>query len=179
MADNDEVDQHWQIVASGDIVVSNSPKELWDAACRYFKWCDEHPIVRKRTLTGGKYAGSKINEETARPYNVKALCLHCGIMEEYLRDCRGSTNKNDGYYIVASRILYIIYTQMAEQAIVGTYNPIFTAKMLNMDNEDVPVKAIEITIVPGLPALSNSENEILKKLELEMSIGEKPKEQNF
>jgi hypothetical protein len=176
MGDNEE---HWQVLKSGEIVVSNTPLELWNAACKYFLWCDTHPVIKKRTIATGKAAGTKVDEESARPYTIKGLCLHCGIMEDYLKDVRNCPNKNDPYYIVVSRILYIIYTQMAEQAVVGNYNPIFTAKMLNMDAEDNTVSAIKIDIVEGLPKLSTSENQILEKLESEISTLENSKEQKF
>ena len=161
------MEHNWEVVNGGDIVISNTPKELWDGACRYFAWCDMNPIVRKITLRAGKEAGRKVEEETQRPYTIKGLCLHCGIMEEYLREMRNLADKANLYYIVASKIMYVIYDQHQTLATVGVYNPIFTAKVLNMDNEDVPVSAIRIDIVTGLPELSTSENEILEKLELE------------
>lgn len=159
---------HWERVNSGSIVVSNTPEGLWEAACRYFKSCDDDPIFTKALAKSGNMAGSTFKQEHIRPYTVKGFCLHAGIQEEYLRDLRSSKDKDSLYYLVVSRILYTIHTQNTELAILGIYNPIFTAKLLNMDQDDVPVDKVRIEIVTGQPALSESENEVLEKLDQEL-----------
>lgn len=162
---------HWEVVNNGGIVVSNTPEELWANACAYFKWCDENPLKTKRTITSGKTAGNKVEDENPRPYSIKGLCLHCGILEEYMRDIRNSKDKQSLYYIVVSKIMYIIYIQNLELATVGVFNPIFTSKVLNMDKDDTPTSAVRVEIVTqGIPELLNSENEILRKLELENEL---------
>lgn len=158
---------HWEIVNSGLIVTNNTPLELWQNAVRYFKHCDENPIVTKTTLRTGKDSGKAANIEHQRPYTVKGLCLHCGILQEYLNDVRNTKDKDSEMYIVVSKILYIIYVQNVEMATVGEYSPVFVSKMLNLDKDDGPAGRLAIEIVSGLPALSNSENEVLEKLELE------------
>lgn len=158
---------HWQIVNSGKTLVSNSAEGWWNDACAYFKWCDEHPIIVKRTILTGKDAGRFVNITKPRPYTIKGLCLHCGILDTYLNDIRQTNDKTSLYYIVASRILCIIFVQNQEYAMVDEFNPIFTAKVLNMEKDDTPPSSIKIELVPGLPPLSTSENEILEKLDLE------------
>lgn len=160
--------EHWQLINSNRNVRSTTPMELWNNAIDYFKYCDDNPIITKRTITQGKETGKLANIEQVRPYTIKALCLHCNILEEYLRDIRDSRDRNNEYYFVVSKILYIIYTQVAEQAITGNFNPIFSAKILNMEREEIPTGGITVNVVShGIPHLSNSENEILEKLELE------------
>jgi len=159
---------HWEVVDKGLTVVSNTPESLWKNACAYFKWCDENPITAKRTITSGKDSGKRVDIEESRPYSIKGLCLHCGIFEEYIRDIRSSKDNTSMYYIVVSKILYIIYIQNLENATVGIFNPIFVSKVLNMEKDDTPTGSIKIEIVGGLPELSKSENEILEKLELEI-----------
>ena len=158
---------HWEVVQGGGIVVSNTPQGLWLNACKYFQWSDEHPIVVRKTLTSGKEAGKIITNESIRPYSIKALCLHCGILEEYLRDIRAGKDETSLYYTVVSKILYIIYIQNLEMAMVGEYSPVFASRVLGMEKEDTPSGAITVNVVGGLPELSKSENDILKKLELE------------
>ena len=159
--------EHWQVVSLGLGSVSETPEELWENACKYFMWCDENPLKIKKKLTAGKKAGDTETIEYPRPYTTKGLCLHCGIMEDYISDLRCMKDKESLYYIVISKILYIIYVQNMELATVGVFNPIFTAKVLNMDKEETGRSVIEVSIVNGLPTLSKTENEVLKKLELE------------
>lgn len=169
---------HWEVVNAGGIVVSNSPQELWDNACKYFKWSDENPMEVKRTLRSGREAGKIVIEKHVRPYSIKGLCLHCGILEEYLKDIRMSKDKTSLYFVVVSKILYIIYIQNYEHATVGVFNPIFVAKALNMDKEDNSQQgAIKVEIVHGLPELASSENDILEALEREGKGYEKPLEE--
>lgn len=160
-------EQHWEKVDKGTITVADDPLSLWKNAVAYFKWCDENPIIVKRTITSGKAVGTKVDQETPRPYLIKALCLHCGILEEYLLDIRKRKDESSLFYNVASKILYIIYIQNMEMATIGVYNPVFISKLLGTGNEENSAGPIKVTIISGLPELSNSENEILEKLDLD------------
>jgi len=160
---------HWEVVASNRRV-STTAEELWDDAITYFAWSDANPIRTKKAMVAGPLAGSKLDEETIRPYSVKALCLHCNITEEYLRDIRHSMDRDSDYYVVVSKLLYIIHVQNTELATVGIYNPNFVAKLLNMGTDEAVPQSIRVEVVHGLPALAESENEILEKLELENKL---------
>lgn len=168
---------HWEVVNGAKIVVSNTAEELWENACKYFKWSDDNPISVKNAVRVGKDAGKETKTEVPRPYSIKALCLHCGIMEEYLKDVRDTRDRASLFYIVVSKILYIIHIQNAELATIGVYNPMFTGRMLNLDKDESPSNAVRIEIVHGLPSLSTSEAEVLEKLENEKTLFEDTKEQ--
>lgn len=174
-------EQHWEVIdrlsreRNRGVEISMDEEGLWRSACNYFKWCDENPIQSSETVNSGNKAGSVIPNEKIRPYTIQGLCLHCGITKEYLNDIRNGRDKTSAYFHVVSTILYIIYTQNVENATVGIFNPIFTAKVLNIgEKEDnTGTGGIKITVVSNLPELSKSENEILEKLELEMKDIEK------
>lgn len=172
--------QHWEIVNQGKNIIQNNAVDLWNNACSYFKLCDENPIITKRTITQGKGSGTRADVEQPRAYSIKALCLHCNITEEYIRDVRDSKNKQDEYYVVITKILYIIYTNNLEQAMVGNFSPVITTKLLNLEREDKSEGgSITVNVIStGIPELSNSENEILEKLELELSLSENSKGKN-
>lgn len=160
--------QHWQIVNLRKQVTNNSAEELWQNACNYFKWCDEHAIETQKTITSGKEAGKIVKQYSIRMYNIRALCLHCNVDEEYMRSIRRSKTDDSPFFIVVSKIMYIIYVQNLENAVVGEFNSIMISKVLNMDRSgDDETNKVAVHIVHGLPALSKSENEILEKLDLE------------
>lgn len=171
--------EHWELINRGKILASDTPQELWQQACAYFQWCDTNPIVTKRTATAGKETGKKHEVESTRPYSIKGLCLHCGILEEYLRDIRKSKREDSEYYHVVSTILYLIFVQNLEYATIGVFNPIFTAKMLGMEKDETPVGAIRVEVVHGIPELSKSENEVLEKLELENLKNQNSEDEDF
>lgn len=156
---------HWEIVEGGKIVTSDTPQGMWQLAVMYFQWCDENPLILKRTIMSGKDAGMKVEEEKPRPYTIKGLCLHCGFLEEHLRDVRATKDQGSDYYLVVTKILYQIHTQNAEYAMIGEFSPVFTAKMLNMESEEVPTGSIKVEVVGGLPTLSSSEIQVIENLE--------------
>lgn len=160
-------DQHWKVIRSGNIQTDMDAQGLWENACKYFEWSDTHPIELEKKVGVGKDAGKELKTKVVRPYSIKALCMHCGILEEYLSDIRQSKDKTSDYFHVVSRIMYIIYTQNIEMAQVGVYSPVVTGAVLKLDKEAPPSTTVRVEVVQGIPALSNSENEILEKLELE------------
>lgn len=169
----DSPKHHWQVVNRGIEIQSNTPENLWFNACSYFKWCDENPIKIAKKVYVGKQAGTSYDEETPRPYTVRGLCLHCDIMEDYLKDIRMSKTRQSEYYVVVSKILYIIFVQQQELATIGVYNPMFTAKALALDKpEEAPPSAIRVEVVNSTMELSISEYEVLEKLESENGFSE-------
>lgn len=165
----DNINEHWKIVNSPGRVVSNTPEELWKQAADYFKWCDEHPILAKRTLTSGKTQGEKVTVEFKRPYSIKAFCLHASTSERYIKDMLESSAKDSEYVMVIEKIWAVIYSQNLEGAIVDLYNPIMVSKVLNMDKgADEGSSNVRIEIVTSeANQLASSENEVLKKLDFE------------
>jgi predicted nucleic-acid-binding Zn-ribbon protein len=171
--------EHWQIIANGQVVIDRNAEELWENMCSYFEFCDNNPIEAKRTITSGKGAGNKVKVEMKRPYSVKGMCLHCGISEAYLDDIRQSKSKDDMYYIVVERALYIIHTQLMENALVGEFSPQLTSKVLTLDNPgNEPSGAIRVEIVQGTPELANSENEVLENIKMELEKKKNSKREN-
>jgi hypothetical protein len=164
-----DMNEHWRVINSGGRTISNTPEELWNQAVEYFRWCDEHPILAKRTLTSGKTQGEKVTVEFKRPYSIKAMCLHCNISERYIKDMLESNAKDSEWVMVVEKIMMLIYTQNLEGAIVDLYNPIMVSKVLNMDKDTQETGSnVRIEIVTSeANQLANSENEVLKKLDFE------------
>lgn len=162
--------EHWKVVNSyknAAQAITTTPEQIWELACNYFEWCDENPITAKRTLTSGKTQGEKVTVEFKRPYTVKGFCLHSRMSERYIKDMSESMTKESDWYIVIERILTIIYNQVLEGALVDVYNPIMASKLLNMDKEADPGSSVvRVEIVSATSnTLSNSENDVLKKLD--------------
>lgn len=147
---------HWMIKSKSS---GTTPEDLWKDACEYFMWCEQNPIYKKEVV---KQTGSVTEIEYPRPFNLPALCLHCGITVSYLIDM--SKNKGAGdYHMVAQKILQVIYSQNLEFAMVGIFNAQITAKKLGLgeDAEKSSVPAvIQINVIKnGSPELSDSEFE--------------------
>lgn len=180
--------EHWEIVANGQIAVDRDAEELWENICSYFRFCDDNPIISKRTITSGKGAGSQVKIENRRPYTMEMLCIHCGISPMYIKDIKHNFDAESMYFKVIERAELIIRGQLVENAIIGEFNPIFTAKYIGMDKDDgTPSRAIKVIIETDTPELSNSENEVLEKMDIEAerikrlggkNLGGNPENQN-
>lgn len=167
---NEEIiTEHWQVVAAGGRVISTTPEQLWDAAISYFQWCQGHPIRAKRVLTTGKEAGKNVTLEYVRPYTIKAFCLHANISESYIADIRSSHAKTSEWYIIMEKILYVIYNQNLEGAVVDLYNPIIVSKLLSLDKEPGDGnKTVKIEMIEAESnRLASSEKEILDQLDFD------------
>jgi hypothetical protein len=159
--------QLWELIGKSKQTGVMDAQTLWSGAMEYFKWADEHPIILSKTITSGKEAGKAVEESKVRPYSIKALCIYLGLTQEYLKDVRLNSDKDSDFYLAIERILLIVFVQNSEMATIGEFNPVFTAKLLNIDSPDEGPKKITIEYVGDLPKLSNSESEILEKLDLE------------
>lgn len=169
---------HWEILASGRVIVSNTPEELWANAVEYFKWCDNNPLEINEVVKVGKEAGTTIANKKTRPYTVKGLCIHCGITEQYLNDLSRMKDDASDYYFVVSRIGYVIHTQNLEYAMINEFNPVLTGRVLNIDAGDELPSNIKVIVDRNTPPLAKSENEILENLDLEFDKLKEAKE-NF
>ena len=84
------------------------------------------------------------------------------------RSIESTYAKDSEYYLIMEKILMIIYTQNLEGAIADIYNPIMVSKVLKMDAPSDPSTGpVKVEIVHSTSKLSNSENEVLKKLDSE------------
>lgn len=61
----------------------SNPQDLFDAACDYFRWCDENPIID--TVIGGKDA-RLVEVPKRRVYNLQGLAIHVGVYSKKLFD---------------------------------------------------------------------------------------------
>jgi hypothetical protein len=146
---------HWMVKS---VNVGNTAEELWESAKLYFMWCEANPIYKREMI---RQTGAMIDTECPRPFNLPALCIHCGVTPGYILDMARNT-KAGMYHLVAQKILQVIYSQNLEYAMVGIFNPVVTSKKLNLGAQEEIGKAsttINIEVVKGdnIPELADSE----------------------
>ena len=151
-----ETINHWMVKAHA---VDGTAEGLWESAKMYFMWCEANPIYKDEMI---KQTGAITSSICPRPFNLPALCLHCGVTPGYINDM--SRNAKAGMLqLVAQKILQVIYAQNLEYAMVGIFNPVIAAKKLNLgvNDEQARVAAtINIEVVKeNMPALADSEFE--------------------
>jgi hypothetical protein len=155
--EQNETINHWMVLSKAP---DGTAEGLWESAKMYFMWCEANPIYKEEMI---KQTGAIVSMACPRPFNLPALCLHCGVTPGYITDMARNPKAGD-IYLVAQRILQVIYSQNLEYAMVGIFNPVISAKKLNLGtNEDSGKTAavINIEIVKGdsIPELAESEFE--------------------
>lgn len=113
-----------------------SPEDLWAAACEYFEWCDDNPLledtVEKLRVVG---LGDEIKHEPVekmRAYTWEGLEIFLDIYS--LRDYKTNPEYKDFSHVI-TRIDKIIYNQKFTGAAAGFFNPNIIARDLGLSDK--------------------------------------------
>jgi hypothetical protein len=162
---------HWMIKpkASG-----TTAQDLHNDAKEYFMWCEKNPIYKQEII---KQTGQSMVVEYPRPFNLPALCIHCGISVGYLNDMAQNPQAQE-FYMVAQWIMQVIYAQNLEYGMVGIFSSVLTAKKLNLGvseetKESGAVIQINRIIPPGEKPLAENEFDETSKRETTNEQSEK------
>lgn len=113
----------------GRDMIFSTPEILWDAACEYFKWCEDNPLIEI------DYRGKDLDEveiPKMRAFTLKALCLFLECDESFLRGLR-ATQKD--FSTVLERITSVIYSQKFNGAAAGFLNANIIARDLGLKEQ--------------------------------------------
>lgn len=151
-----ETINHWMVKAKTS---GTQAEDLWNDAKEYFMWCESNPIYKQEMI---KQTGQIVNITYPRPFNLPALCLHCGVTVAYINSMAKNSSAGD-YNLVALKILQVIYSQNLEYAMVGIFNSNVTVKKLNLGVDENDGKApaiINISVIEnGAPPMLTNEQE--------------------
>lgn len=103
------------------------PEFLWVAACEYFHWAANNPLVEEKVSHfQGKQVTMKVDK--MRAMTIKGLCIFLDISYtgwlEY--------GKREKYVETVARIVDIIYDQKFSGAAAGMLNPVIIARDLGL-----------------------------------------------
>ncbi|MCJ8293348.1 MAG: DNA-packaging protein [Colwellia sp.] len=148
--------QYWKTrKTSGRKKKFTTPNKLWKAACKYFEWCENNPLLEEKAFA---YQG-KINKTTIakmRAMTIKGLCIHIGVSCDYFTQFESALdlkNKQDkDFSSVIHEIKDIIFVQKFEGASADLLNANIIARELGLaDKHEVSSKNVNYE----LPADSN------------------------
>lgn len=110
-----------------------TPELLWEAACEYFEWVDNNPLVKKDWV--GK-DGDEVYRELGRPYTIHALCLYLGCNTQYFKTFKAQLPDNDkDFNTILTRIEETIYSQKFDGAAVGIFQQNIIARDLGLSDK--------------------------------------------
>lgn len=111
-----------------------TPEELWEEACEYFKWCEDNPLIEVDFK--GKDA-MEVHIPKMRAFTWDGLELFIDMYS--LRDYK-TNEKYKEFSQVIARIDKIIYTQKFTGAAAGFLNPNIIARDLGLaDKQETKV----------------------------------------
>lgn len=122
-----EGNQFWKLrTKHGRDKLFESPDVLWDAACEYFQWCDDNPLIE---IDFRGKDSSEVEIPKMRALTWSGLELYLGIhsFEEY------KTNPNyKDFSEVITRIDKVLFNQKFSGAAAGFLNANIIARDLGL-----------------------------------------------
>ena len=124
--------QFWKLQSKhGRDKLFSSPELLWEAACEYFQWCDEHPWLKKEVAKAGDHFGETVSVDIPRPYTIHGLCIYLDCDENTISRYAQDDNYK-AFWVITRKIKRIIYNQKFEGAAVGAFNPVIISRDLGL-----------------------------------------------
>ena len=132
-----EGNQFWKLRSKhGRDKLFKTPELLWNAACEYFQWCEDHPLYEMR---GFAFQGkvTKENFPKMRAMTISQLCfyLHCNdaYFRQFKASIKDSTKKLDkDFSTIIHEIEAVIYNQKFQGASADLLNANIIARDLDL-----------------------------------------------
>jgi len=135
--------QFWKMRSKhGRDTIFESPEILWQESCKYFEWCESHPLYESKAFNHqGEVIIAKLPK--MRALTLAGLCFFLRCNEHYLRQLRANENKD--FSSVISEIEKVIYNQKFQGAAADLLNANIIARDLGLkDNTDFTSKGEKI-----------------------------------
>lgn len=121
----------WQLRSKhGRDKLFSSPSDLWAAACEYFEWCEDNPLLSTEYV--GKDAMC-VEVPKMRPFTIQGICSYLDCNVEYFRNFKAQAriDKEDFSWVI-TRIEETIYNQKYTGAASGFLNANLIARDLGL-----------------------------------------------
>lgn len=127
----------WEIATKrgiGKPPAFNSPDEMWERACEYFKWCGQHQIIEEKVgFFQGEPSSAFVGHK--RPMTIAGLCAFLGITRQTWLNYK---NKKEDYFEVTALVESIMFEQKFSGAATGQFNANIIARDLGLaDKQDL------------------------------------------
>jgi hypothetical protein len=167
-----EGNQFWKIRSKhGRDRLFATPQLLWEAACEYFEWIEENPLIQIDFK--GKDA-DRVEIPHTMPFTIQGLCIYMNCNTLYFRDFEVSIQgKEDQLSKDFSQIIHdikqIIYNQKFSGASCGFYNANIIARDLGLvEKSESSVKTdVTANIVVSDAKTAASVQDMIDKFEKE------------
>jgi len=125
--------QFWKLRAKhGRDKLFKTPELLWEAACEYFQWIEDHPLMETK---GFAFQGVVTREEfpIIRAMTLKGLCFYLNTNDNYFNVFKAQLPKDEkDFNRVIKDIENVIYSQKFEGAAANLLNANIIARDLGL-----------------------------------------------
>ena len=138
--------QFWKLRAKhGRDKLFASPELLWEAACEYFEWCEEHPLYEYKAFAfQGDISTAALPK--MRAMTLSQLCLYLGCDESYFRTFKCTLKEeNIDFLAVIRNIEQTIYNQKFQGASADLLNANIIARDLGLADKHETTQDITVT----------------------------------
>lgn len=123
--------QFWKLRSKhGRDKLFETPKLLLDAACEYFEWCENNPLIEV------DYRGKdmeRVELPKMRAFTMHGLCSYLDCNTAYFRTFKAQLQEKDkDFNTVITRIEEIVYNQKFTGAAAGFLNANIIARDLGL-----------------------------------------------
>lgn len=133
---------------------------LWEAACDYFRWCDENPLIEIDYV--GKDA-VRVEKPKMRAYTMGGLCIYLDCGKDYFRQFKEKANPD--FSGVITRIEEVIREQKFVGAAAGFLNANIISRDLGLADKQEHTGANGTPLIPALDSLSDEQLEQLRLIQ--------------
>jgi hypothetical protein len=139
--------QFWKLRSKhGRDKLFKTPQLLWEAACEYFQWCEDHPLYETK---GFAFQGIVTKEEfpKMRAMTLSQLCFYLNCNEAYFRTFKAQLPEGEkDFNTVITDIEKIIYNQKFQGASADLLNANIISRDLGLiDRTDLTTDGESIT----------------------------------
>lgn len=122
-----------------------SAELMWEAACEYFAWCEENPLIEVDFR--GKDA-DMVSIPKMRPFTLHGLCSYLQCNTQYFKTFKAQERLNkEDFSTIITRIEETVYNQKFTGAASGFLN----ANLISRDLGLADKKDLEIANKEGNP----------------------------
>lgn len=110
-----------------------TPELMWEAACEYFEWCENNPLIEV------DYRGKDsdmVHIPKMRPFTLHGLCLYLGCNTQYFKTFKAQLNEGEkDFNTVITNIEEVIYNQKFTGAAAGFLNANIISRDLGLSDK--------------------------------------------
>ena len=116
----------------GRAKIFTTPQDMWEAACEYFQYCEDNPLISIE-YNGGK----RVRIPKMQAFTMQGLCLFLDCNTKYFNDFEAALDvKNNethkDFSEIVTRIRETIYSQKFRGAAAGFLNANIIARDLGL-----------------------------------------------